>query len=389
MSVQPDLPALLGFSGDPDLLEVRGALAQHLEKYLKSLQDSGPQNAADDPRKKAAVVHLLTLFFEYTQKWLSAKKKGATTKPNPESKTLKIQAFQYLKPTEQALLDYINCVIEINQNMSFIKQKIEDIPGLEEAKRMEWTSDAGRMLARHVSEAEELQQRQQVLQKGQPVADQIDGLFMAAETTLQGIWGQETARKSLTSLRSSLRSLNFEKARSIAEDLEKVKAVKPADKDKFQSCQKALLEIISLLESGAENLTSSEGKMFLSAKEVRLARDMVEKELEQKQKFILKYKKPYLESKIYALSRIRDKIHETLSLEMLLQIYSDLLHGQVDPLTEMKDLRSFETTLEKVKYYKEGPFEELKMREEEAVTIKSDIDTNLERFAAVLHLEEG
>lgn len=355
---------ILGLSPATDVMEIGRALSAHIERYAKGAQDK-PVAAELAYDLDKAIEKLFHFFYLHVDDWL--KKNGGKAKDG-EAVNLQEKGRQNLQDLQSAVSIYALTLIDINRSMGLLRKRVDSMPVEGEKKKIQWTIDTRRLMNRNIKECAELIERRGQLNEGLAVLEKADGLYENTENSVSLVKGAEGI---LSSYRSGLRMLNFDKARKAIKDI-----------GQKTNGDQGLVEHCRIIEEHKDNLTSAEGKLFLNAKEARLALDTIAKDLEQKQKFIRKYQKPFVEHQIVVLSRMREKMQDINSLSGLLDLYCALVSGLGSPLDEMRDLRQFEAgVIEKIEMLQKGPFETIQSTRREVYLLMEDVDEQLERYA--------
>ncbi|MCB1532080.1 MAG: hypothetical protein KDJ35_04330 [Alphaproteobacteria bacterium] len=362
--------ALLGeldLTPENDISNAAAAFTDVVKGYVRTIQDNPDmKNAA---RENDILSSLYQAFFKYSLEWAAQeRKKTVRVQNHAEAAKLKQAAAEALEDLQKNILRFALVYAHIDRCSGFVHQEMlknENVATGESGskKGTKWTSDVGTVLRRYQKERNELRESHARLGGALKTLEVADENFSALESALERVHGKDAPRL-LTSLRSNLRVGEFDKARKSAAAMvqapKKFTLDKKAGAENIKTIQTKSAALIDLFEKSREDLSGSEGKLFLSTAELRVLLATQEREIEQKVKYIEKYYQPYMEHKLKSLGHLREKLLVFGSLEGLTTLYMRMMRGLAQPMAEIKDVRAYEAeVINNVNFILSGQFQEI------------------------------
>lgn len=369
--------------------EISNAASKFLEQ-VKALMGQVQNNASEQTAgtEEEALSALYQGFFEYAMQWAGQERgKNINQQNHPDAAALKEAASEALNDLQDNIIAFALCYMRLGRSMGLINQKISEYEQKSgAAKNIEWTSDTGVVLGRYKKEKRMLQESNTKLIEGLKVVKEAEKHFTIMEKAAEKTFGKSSLDDVMRPLRSNLRSGAFDKARkslsAIGRAKRKFALDKKAGEKNIQTIQDSGRAYIDILEEGQENLVSADQKMFLKSAEINIVIDVQEKEIEQKDKFIKKYHRPYMEYKLKSLQHLREKLLVVGSLESFMTLYIRLMRGLAEPLLDTKTVREYESeVIDHVNYLLGGQFQEVANIEKWNVETLKEFFENLSEFS--------
>mgnify|MGYP000480578282 CR=1 FL=1 len=359
--------ALLGdldLTPDNDISNAAASFTDVVKGYVRTIQDSA--SMAGQEQEDEILAALYQEFFDYSMQWAAAERqKSAKIQNHAEAARLKQQASAALKDLQKNITRIVLCYAHLGRCMGVVHDTIvKTAKPVEKDKKFKWTSDTGTVLRHYQKERNALQDSNEKLTAAVTILEKAEAHLSALMDNLEKIASRKDAEQAATSLRSNLRINKFDVARKkltgLGVDQKKSLFGKKPDAATLTAIQKDGKAFIDLLEASQEELKTADGKMFLSAREASVVLSAQEREIEQKTKYIDKYHLPYMENKLKSLENLRDKLLIFGSLEGLTTLYMRLVRGMAEPMTDIKQVRSYEAeVIENVNYILGGQFQEI------------------------------
>ncbi len=357
---------------DPASVEI--AFLDSIKQILQEIQDEPA--APDISQKCERLTDDLQAYFDFAEDWLNRTRTSIPAyirnKEPDEARALKEKGIDIRKKLQGNLKHFLLCYFYVSLFSALVREQIGSInrTRLTGGKPMKWTSDAGILLSRHRRTSKKMAREVSALQNALAAFEGCGVNFETVESDTRGLFLKAEADRKLSSLRSFLRRGEFDRARNLL--TESVAPVKKMSYDQAaaKQMQAQTERWIGTLDSHFEDVKDPDGKVFLKPQEIRMAIQNRAREWDQASSFIVKYGLPYLDSKRSRLHFLKDKLLVTGSLESLIALYNRLVYGLVQPMTELREIREFETkVLQNATYLLDTRFNELPGILKEAKTI--------------------
>lgn len=355
----------LNLTPENDISNAASTFTDVVKGYIRTIQDDPSMETIE--KEEEILKTIYKEFFDYSVKWAaSERKKYMKVKNHPEADKLKKQASDALNDLQKNIVRFALCYMHIDRCAAVVHEEIKknehNFTG--DNKKFKWTSDTGLLLRRYQKERTDLREANERLAKAlaslEKTEEHIQTLRQSAEKTL----GKQDADKAMSSLRSNLRTGNFDKARKVLAETATAKKKFVLDKKGEQKIldqiKKSGEAYVAAIEEFQDDLKMEDGKLYLGASEISVVVAAQEREIEQKSKYIAKYHQPYMDNKLKSLGHLRDKLLIFGSLEGLTTLYMRLMRGMAEPMVDVKDVRSYESeVIENVNYILGGQFQEI------------------------------
>lgn len=326
----------------------------------------------DEARVKEEEESLRALhreFFQFSMHWAAAElKKPRSTPDHADAAKQKKNARAQIEALQGQIADFALCYMHINRFTSLLRDEIRRTEGGSAdmaGKKIKWTSDAGVMMARYRKQRRKLLADTARLREAHTVLESLDNALNTIQGAIGGVYGADKEEPFMRKIVSALRTGDMNRAagavREITETKRKFGIDQKAQEQQAAALATALASAVALVAKNAAALASGEeNKLFLRPAEADIAYNGYVQELQQIRAFIVKYQLPYMEYKLDSLHHLRDKLMVLGSLDSLMVLYRRLLAGLVAPMTDIKDVRLYESeVVEKARYLLEGQFQEV------------------------------
>lgn len=328
---------------------VERAFMDHVKSRIQTITDSYDDEAVQ--QEELYLRRIYPQFFDFTLQWVKDQMgKTRAEKNHPDAMALKRDARAVLSALQNDIIAYSICYMHITRFMTLVRDAIKNdesqsvLPNV--AKDIKWTADTGLMLGRNKKRKAEID----ALKARYVCANDLFGSFGdrlgAFEYDLNELFARDDAEKILRSLRASLRVGDFDRASAALKQIETTGAKFTLDRKASEAAQGVLLMngrfIIKFMQTNADALTGEDGKLLLSASELKILIDAQEVEVRRIRAFVVKYNLPYMEYKLESLNRLRDRLMVIGSMEGLITLYRKLIFGLANPLRNLEDVRSYE-----------------------------------------------
>lgn len=346
--------------------------------HVKGLTQKAAEVYDDDAvrAEEKALRDSFPPFFDLTLLWVKNEMgRSGKEASHPDAAKLKTEAKSVLRALQGNIVDFAVVAMHINRFMTLVREEIKrtDSKGISYSgnKKIKWTGDTGLMLGRNKKRKQEIDLLNKKFAEGLPLLAQAEKDMARFETRLAGAVSREDADKLSGSFRAGLRVSNFARARSVLADIKKTPPKFTLDR---KAAEAALAEvaadgesIVAFFEKNADNLRSEDGKVFMTASELRIVQDSLNAEERKIRTYIVKYNLPYMAYKLENLELLRDKLLVIGSLEGLMTLYLRLLAGLARPMKKLEDVRLYEAeVIGPIKFMQGGHFEEIKKIQEAA-----------------------
>jgi hypothetical protein len=251
--------------------------------------------------------------------------------------------------------------MHLNRFMTLVRDEIKEnnikAVGVVAEKSIKWTSDTGIVLGKQKKRKRIIDDFLARFDRAQSVFDEGEhALARFRSSALSGL-NKADAERVETSLRAALRTGDFARADKLLTTLSGPMKTEAA-------------RLISLYRDNADYLAGEDGKLFLSLSEMTMIRNSMEQELRKIRGYLVKYNLPYMEYKLDALVRYKDKLLVIGSLDGLMTLYRRLIGGMARPLTTHDEMRIFSgEVLERINYLLAHQFSEVPKIEAEAIRV--------------------
>ena len=332
-------------------------------------------------------------FFQYSMHWAATELKKPRPAPDhPDAAKQKKNARAQIEALQGQIADFALCYMHINRFTSLLRDEIRgtETRSVEGAgKKIKWTSDAGIMMARYRKQRRKLLADTARLREAHPVLESLDNALNTIQGAISGVYGADKEEPLMRKIVSALRTGDMNRAAGAVHEITETKRKfgidQKAQEQQAAALAAALGEAVALVGKNAAALASGEeNKLFLRPAEADIAYNGYVQELQQIRAFIVKYQLPYMEYKLDSLHHLRDKLMVLGSLDSLMVLYRRLLAGLVAPMTDIKDVRLYESeVVEKARYLLEGQFQEVPKIYERAVETVQEFREGTSDFEAM------
>lgn len=385
MSVHPFLE-LLGFDKPADIDSVERRFLDVVKDHLQNVSTS-----YDEAEVKAQEVWLRDFhnrFFQYALEWVMDEARQHKAAPSAEATKLKKQARDIMGDLQKHMIEFACCYMHLNRYVTLLRDEMrreEERLGATN-KDTKWTSDTGTMVARYNVQRRHLTEAAARMKNAGPLMVALDNNFNDMRLVLTKLHGADKTELLQRALIAALRTKDFNRAAKALKDIcESAKT--PADGALLEQAGQA---IINDCEAHQKLFVSDEDRLFLKSSEIDQAYNSYMRELAKIKAIMGKYYRPYMQYKIETLFHLKDKLLVIGSIEGQTILYRRLLTGFALPLSDMKDLRSYESdVLDKIKYLLNGRFQEVPVIGERARETVSEFRSGGEDFRDIEKLDTG
>jgi len=257
--------------------------------------------------------------------------------------------------------------MHLNRFMTLLRDEIrneESRLGIPIARDIKWTSDAGTVLGRYKTQKKILLDNNKRMKQAKPILEELQESFYAFRQSITRLHGADKMETLQRPVIAALRTKDFRRARKaltgISEAKRKFSIDQKASDDSLNELLKAGKTIIDSCEKNQELFVSDEDRLYLKPSETDQAHNAQMRELAKIKSFLSKYYMPYMQYKLDMLLHLKDKLLVNGSMESQMTLYKRLISGLARPLTDIKELRLFESeVLDKIKYLLGGQFQEV------------------------------
>lgn len=386
MSVHPFLD-LLGFDKPSDIDAVERRFLDVVKDHLQNVSTS--YDEAEVKAQEAWLRDIHNRFFQYALEWVLEESRQYKVQPGAEAIKLKKQAREIMGDLQKHMVEFACCYMHLNRYVTLLRDEMrheEERLGTGSNKDTKWTSDTGTMVARYTVQKRQLSDAAERMKKAGPLLAVLDNSFSDIRLLLTKWHGADKAEALQRSLVAALRTKDFTRARKALNDiLESAKV--PGDAPALETAGQS---IIATCEQYQDLFVSDENRLFLKPAETDQAYNAYMRELARIKAMMGKYYRPYMQYKIETLFHLKDKLLVIGSIEGQTILYRRLLTGFAKPLTDMKDLRSYESdVLDKIKYLLNGRFQEVPVILERARETVSEFRSGADEFRDIEKLDTG
>lgn len=339
-------------------LPVNSGLDAVEEKFLSAVKERIRKTA--ESYDEAAVAEedrglreFHRLFFDYSLDW--AAKEAARHKDapaNPGAARIKQEARQLIESVHGLITEFALCYMHINRFTTLLRDEIrnEEIRiGSPGHKNIRWTADAGVVIGRYKKQKREMLEQNVRMRASREALEQLEKEIAAVRQSMTALSGNEAGETFTRLLIGSLRNADFEKAEKTLKSVDSAKKKFGLGGDSAAALQdavkKAAAQAVLLAARNRDNIASTEGKLYLRVIETETAFNGNIQELRKIKQFLAKYHLPYMEYKLDMLSHLKEKLMVVGSLDSLMLMYKKLLTGLVTPMTDIKDIREYESAV--------------------------------------------
>lgn len=329
--------------------QVERAFMDHVKARFQSVAESYDDALVQQEENYLRQVY--PQFFDYAVLWAKDQlEKSRNEKSHADAANLKREARQVLSSLQGDITAFAICYMHINRFMTLVRDEIkrEDMKGIGFAasKNIKWTSDTGLMLGRNKKRKQEIDLLDQKFTAAAALLSSIAARQEAVESGIAGLFSKEDADKILRGIRAALRTGDFPRALRAVKEISKLPPKFTLDRKAAEAEQAALekeaKEIVDFIAGHGETLSGEDGKLFLSASEIKIILDSLSVESRKIRAFVVKYNLPYMEYKLDELGRLRDRLMVIGSPEGLMTLYRKLITGLASPLKTLEEVRAYE-----------------------------------------------
>lgn len=359
--------ALLGeinLTPENDISNAASSFTDVVKGYVRTIQDNASLLSVEAENK--ILSGLYASFFDYALAW--AKKERTQTariQNHPDATALKSSAASALGDLQKNILRFVFAYAHIDRCVGYVRMQMQktDLKA-DTNKSFQWTSDTGTVLRRYLNDRKALRANNAHLRETLSALEKTDKLFEELEAATIKLHGAQEGSKNITALRASLRGAAFAKARKVIAKIphlpKKFSLDKKAVDENIDIAKKHGETIIATFEELEERIKAQDGKLRLSASELKAVIAAQDREIEKKSKYVDKYHRPYMENKLKTLANLRDKLLIFGSIESLTTLYMKLVRGMARPMPEIKQVRAYESeVIDNVGYILKGQFQEI------------------------------
>lgn len=390
---------ILGLSPSATLDAVEAKFVEAVRARIQEVAASFDEESVKAEEQALRALH--DQFFKYSMVWAAAEmKKPRETPDHADAAKLKKKARTMIEAMQANIVEFALCYMQINRYGTLLRDEIraaEVKAGGNLAKDVKWTSDAGVLLARYKKQRREMMLELKRMADARSILAAVDEKLVLMRKGCAALYGADKTEPLMRKFISALRVADMGRAESalkaIAEEKRKFSTDAKTQDQLAAAIDAAGRAIIALVGPNTALLASSEeGKIFLRPVESDMAFNSQVRELRKIRAFLAKYHLPYMEFKLDGLNHLKEKLMVVGSLDSLMVLYRRLLAGLVQPLSDMRDVRLYESeVVEKSAYMVEGQFAEIPKILERAREIVQEFrqnNTEVSESAVVDQLQE-
>jgi len=349
--------------------QARAAFMENIQGVVELIKN---KPHADDPAlQRQAVRAYYEEFFTYIRAWKDKQEKASARKKDHEKAAkLKEEAAHVRNTLEDALIRFALCYMEIQRSLGIIREIkaiYQDKSKGKKEKKIEWSSGTSKMLFDAIMDRRALNASNRRLALGLHVLESFHHDHGSYEKLAQKIYGKKAESVILKPFRSALRNSDFDKAEKLVKDLQPPKKMLGfGKKGKYEGDVEILKEklsaFIETLRAKHQNLLTDENgtKLYLSRQEIKVTLISQMREQDSKEQYLRKYFMPYIDYSRKGFTHLQEKLAVVGSLEMLLTLYISMMSGLAQPMTDLGEIREYETdVLNKVQYLLSSQLDEI------------------------------
>ncbi len=358
------LTRILKIDPESELSYVASAFSDVLKSQIHDIIKQ-PTNARRDDLE-AFVREMYQAFYDHAKKSLIETRDDIGNDQNhPEAENLKQKAQNVQSDFEKLMIEFAVCYLNLHQSMGMFHEALSYMPAPKTGTtgRTEWTRDTERLVGQYHGERDqlivELEQLTECMTKFIEFAPRLEEF----ENAVGKLVGSKEKKEALRSVMAGLRLDNFERAKKGLDELlnKKPRLGLTNSRAIMETIQNHGQAYIELVHAYKDHLKGGDGKLFLNAQELGVVVDAKTKDLSKKNAFITKYFRPYLEYRLKSTHLLKDKLGVIGSIDSLVGLYTRMMHGMILPMTEIKDVREYEShIIDNINFLLETKFKEVK-----------------------------
>jgi hypothetical protein len=360
-----------------DALEQR--FLEVVKEHIQSVAES--YNEQQVAREEEWLRQFHKQFFEFVIHWVREENKAnrlGKVKDHPDAVKLKIAAQGVIQGLQENMIQFASCYMQINRYVTLLRDEIkrEEIKAGALATNVKWTSDIGIALARCKKQRQQIKADNKQMDEIQPLLEEIESHLSRLRRYMTALQGAEKSETFMRSLIATLRTMNFNRARTLlgeAVDSKKRFTMDQKEADDLQkNIEKTGKKLLEIVSANMEKLKGPDNKLFLRPMEMGLARNAQVVEMKKIRVFLSKYHLPYMQYKVDTLHHLKDKLLVVSSLESLMTLYKRLMVGLSQPMPDIKSVRIYENeVMERIKYLLDTQLQEApKIRDRARETVE-------------------
>jgi hypothetical protein len=344
------LPPSASQAADADSFDrVERAFMDHIKSRIQVMMES--YDDATVHQEELYLRRIYPLFFDYSLQWVKEQmEKNRSEKSHADALNLKKEARTVLASLQNDITAFSICYMHIMRFMTLVRDAIKSdeergiiVSG---GKEIKWTSDTGVMLGRNKKRKSELDALSTRYAQANALFSSFGDRLGDFENAVNDLYSRDDAEKILRGVRSALRIGDFTRAGVALKQVQTTAPKFTLDRKASEAAQGVLMlqgrTLIDFMAKNAPVFTGEDGKLLLSASELKILMDAQEIEVRRIRAFVVKYNLPYMEYKLEGLARLRDRLQVIGSLEGLMTLYRKLITGLAQPMKTLEDVRAYE-----------------------------------------------
>lgn len=388
-------PPASGQPGDADSFDrVERAFMDHVKSRIQMMIDSYDDDAVH--QEELYLRRIYPLFFDYALQWVKEQmEKNRGEKSHAEALTLKKEARTVLASLQNDITAFSICYMHIMRFMTLVRDAIKSdeergiiVSG---GRDIKWTSDTGLMLGRNKKRKGEIDALNMRYMQANDLFSSFGDRIGDFDAAVNDLYSREDAEKILRGIRSALRIGDFMRAGVALKQVQTTPTKFTLDRKASEAAQGVLMlqgrAIIDFMAKNAPVFTGEDGKLLLSASELKILMDAQAIEVRRIRAFVVKYNLPYMEYKLEGLGRLRDRLQVIGSMEGLMTLYRKLITGLGQPMKTLEDIRSYESdVLGLIKHLQASQFADIPKIYQTAVETVSEFRAARHEYSEDLNL---
>ena len=347
-----EMLARLGIATSADQTIVKKKFKQNILDIIKGPAEHSERTPENRAVREEEVRSLTQQYFTYRQ---AACRHGALSlkgqKDHAEALAIKSRAVSVLDSMQRAVIfialgemDFYDRILKAEADLAEIRGRL----GGKHAD-VKWTFDLPEKIKAAIEKRKKLEEAVAGMKKINPLLEKLDPVYIVIKRLLTQLLKEGEGAKAYAEFESNYRNMRFTHAR------EAIQALHRKNKPKFYQKKKKIKTVkwgrvldisnlmLRLMEEVGPLLQNPEGKLYVRYAEFSKVFQAAQKDLENVCAFLESHEISEVEYRYEALKREQTRLYEVASFSAYLDLYEGLQEGSEFPLSNLKELRSFET----------------------------------------------
>lgn len=352
LKLSQDMFSRLGIGASSDQTIIKKTFKKNITGIIKgpaNLSERTPENRVT---REEEIKALAQQYFTYRQaacKHDAGSLKGQ--KDHAEALAIKSRAVSVLDSMQRAVIFIALGEMEFYDNVARFEA---DLVGVRERygtkhADVKWTFDLPEKIKTAQKKREKLEETVAEMRRIKPLLEKLDPVYIAMQRLLTQLLKEGEGPKAYAEFELDYRSMKFTRAR------EAINVLHQKNRPKFYHKKKKIrivkwgriLEIIDLMTRLMEDvghlLRNPEGKLYVRYAEFSKVFQTAENDLNNTCAFLESHEISEIEYRYEALKREQTRLYEIASFSAYLDLYEGLQEGSEFPLSNLKEVRTFET----------------------------------------------